>query len=167
MLDRQAVEALVRAHQDSVRGFLRVLGCPPAQVDDLTQETFLALLAARFEDRGPSATRAYLRRVARNLLLKALRREHRRPPTFDLREAEEVWIEFEEADGGERYLAALRACLQRVSERARDVLGLRYRDGLDRRAIAERLGLSEAGVKSVLLRSKAKLRACIERRTET
>jgi RNA polymerase sigma-70 factor (ECF subfamily) len=158
------VEALVRRHQDSVRGFLLFLGCPPSRVDDLVQDAFLSVLSAQFEERSDAATAAYLRKVARNLFLKWLRKERRQPVVVDLEGAETAFEEFEGDDGGDSYVAALRQCLVGMDERAREVLGLRYRSNLRRTAIAGRLGLSESGVKSILVRTRKRLRACVERR---
>jgi len=160
------VEELVRRHQDSVRGFLLFLGCPGSKVDDLVQDAFLAVLSAGFEDRGDGRAGAYLRKVARNLFLKSLRSEQRRPRVLDLDEAEGAWTRFEGNDGGERYLRALRRCLEGLAGRPREVLTLRYRGNLQRGAIARELGLSESGVKSILVRTRQRLRDCIERRLE-
>lgn len=160
------VEELVHRHQDSVRGFLRYLGCPTSQVDDLTQDAFLSFLSARFEDRGEAATAAYLRRIARNLFLKTLRREGRGPQIEDLDGAERAWVHFEDDDGGDSYLDALRRCLGSVEGVARDVIVMRYRSNLRREAIAGRLGLSASGVKSILVRTRRRLRECVERRLE-
>jgi RNA polymerase sigma-70 factor (ECF subfamily) len=161
------VEELVRRHQASVRGFLVYLGCPCALLDDLVQDAFLSVLTSDFERRSDAQTSAYLRSVAKNLLLKALQRERRLPRMADgpeLAAAEAAWVEFEADDGGEGYLAALRQCLLGLEQRAREVLGLRYSAGQRLTAIAERLALTESGVKSILVRSRKRLRACIERR---
>src|SRR5262245_43445502 len=58
--------ALMEAHQAGVWRFLRVLGADVALADDLTQETFLSVYRAGFEDRGEKSTRAYLRTVAKH-----------------------------------------------------------------------------------------------------
>jgi RNA polymerase sigma factor (sigma-70 family) len=158
------VEDLVARHQASVRGFLVYLGCPASQVDDLVQDVFLSVLSAKFEDRGHASTAAFLRTVARNLFLKAMRRDGRRPVLGDPALVEEAWVEFESDDQGQSYVAALRECLRAVRGRAQEVLDLRYHAGLRRAAIADRLGLSEAGVKSILVRTRKMLRGCIERR---
>jgi len=44
------------------------------------------------------------------------------------------------------------------------VLDLRYARRAGRTAIAERIGLKETGVKTLLQRIRARLRACVERR---
>ena len=71
------LEGIVRAHQAELWRYLRFLGCEATLVDDLIQETFLSLLQKPFEDRGPATTAAYLRRVARNHYLMALRKSAR------------------------------------------------------------------------------------------
>ena len=166
-LEGRRIEELVRAHQRSVRGFLAFLGCPAALVDDLVQDVFLSVLSSGFEDRGPRPTAAYLRRVAHHLLLKALRRERRSGALPEAAAAEAAWVEYERDDGGEGYLAALRECLRRMKGRPREVLALRYESSLRRGAIAERLGMAESGVKSVLARARRSLRACVEERLES
>lgn len=160
----ERLEALVLAHQGYVRGYLSVLGCPGRLLDDLSQEVFLSLLRSGFVERGPGQSKAYLRKVARHLLLKTLRRERRLPSEEDLDAAEAAWDGFARDDDGEGYLDALRACLARLEERVRGILHLCYGEEVGRAAIGARVGLSEEGVKSVLARAKRSLRACVERR---
>ena len=149
-----------------MRGYLSYLGCPRHMLDDLTQDVFLAVIAGPFEERSREATAGYLRRVAHHLLLKALSRERQRLPEVDPVAAADAWIDFEGDDGGAGYLAALRECLQRLKGRAREVLRLRYEHAISRNDIAGQLQLSEAGVKSILVRSRRKLRTCVEARLE-
>jgi len=158
------VEALVHRHQGALRSFLRYLGCPPPLLDDLVQETFLSVLSSPFEDRGERSTAAFLRTVARNHFLKAMRRERRQPLVADFAGAEAAWLEFQGDDGGNTYLAALRRCLAILRGRAAEVIRLRYAESLRRAAIAERCGLTESGVKSILVRARRTLRDCVERR---
>ena len=161
------VEQLVRAHQDSVRGFLLFLGCHRSKVDDLVQDAFLSVLSAGFEDRGDERAGAFLRKVARNLFLKSLRDESRRPQVLAAEEAELTWTRFEAEDDGSGYLTALQRCMEGLGARPQEVLALRYRESLRRAAIAERLGMSESGVKSILVRTRARLRDCVERRLDS
>lgn len=162
--ETRRLEGLVRRHQSSVRGFLLFLGCPPSMVDDLVQDAFLAVFDARFEERSEAATGSFLRTVARNLFLKAVRREQLHAAVIESEGAERAWVEFESDDAGDGYLTALRRCLESVQGRAREILGLRYHSDLRRTAIANQLGMSESGVKSVLVRTRKRLRECIERK---
>lgn len=154
----------MRRHQASLRGYLAFLGCPSGLVDDLVQDVFLAALSSGFADYSPRATAVWLRRAAHHLLIKTLERERRAVALSDAASAELAWVEFEGDDGGERYLAALRDCLQRVRGRAREALALRYGEALGRAEIGRRLQLGEEGVKSTLARARQRLRECVEAR---
>src|SRR5215469_17981734 len=117
------VTRLVREHQAGVWRYLRVLGCPASEVDDLTQETFLAVLTKPFQDYNRHATAAYLRQVARNLFISSRRRAL---PVAELDEAEAAWSRWAAKDDGQELLAALRNCLQTLTARARQALDLRF-----------------------------------------
>ena len=158
------IERLVRDHQDAVRTYLAFLGAGGDLVDDLVQETFLSFLGSTFQERDPASTRAYLRTIARNHLLKEFRRIGTRPPMQDLDAAEHAWEEYEADDGGLRFREALQRCLDGLREEAQNVLRLRYGSSVPRTTIAERLGMSEAGVKSIIVRARRRLRECVERR---
>jgi hypothetical protein len=69
--ERLSDAELVRKHQAGVWRYLRFLGCDEARADDLTQETFLAVLKGSFQQRGEAETAAYLRTVARSRFLMA------------------------------------------------------------------------------------------------
>lgn len=157
---------LVRAHQAGVWRYLRLLGAPVQLADDLTQETFLSVLQRPFEDRGPAATGAYLRVVARNLFLKDRRAEARRPPTIELDQLDAAFTRRCGEDGGEEYLSRLSHCLGLLQPRVRQALALHYSERLGREEIGRRLGLGGDGVKSLLRRARATLRECIEREDE-
>lgn len=158
------VVGLVRAHQTEVWRYLRFLGASNELADDLTQETFLQLLRAPFVQRSERETAGWLRTVARNLWV----RSFRRPPFdfADLDAMEAAWTGFAGDDQGEAAVADLRACLGQLTGRARDVVQWHYEERRSRRAIGDRLGIGEDGVKSLLRRTREVLRACIERRRQ-
>lgn len=163
--DRSEFEQLVHEHQTSIWRYLRFLGCSRTEADDLTQDSFVAVAQRSLHRFGLHAARAYLRRVARNAFLK-LRKEQRASPTVDLAAGEAAFDWFLRDDDGSAVLTALRQCLTALTPEARRALTLRYADQIDRRAIARQLGMSEHGVKSLLQRSYARLRVCIDRRLE-
>ncbi|HET6880176.1 MAG TPA: RNA polymerase sigma factor [Pirellulales bacterium] len=154
------VGRLVREHQAGLWRYLRVLGCQADEAEDLTQETFLAVLTKPFQDYNRQATAAYLRQVARNLFIS---RRRRAVSAVELDEAEAAWLRWAVKDDGEDLLAALRSCLQALTERARQALDLRFAQRASRSEIAVATGLSEDGAKNLLQRSKQQLRECIER----
>jgi DNA-directed RNA polymerase specialized sigma24 family protein len=70
-------------------------------------------------------------------------------------------------DAGASYRVALQQCLAGLDARGREVLRLRFGEASPRADMALALDLTEEGVKTLLRRVKAALRACIEqRRTE-
>jgi RNA polymerase sigma-70 factor (ECF subfamily) len=161
------VAGLIKSHQAGVWRYLRMLGCSPTEADDLTQDTFLAVLQRPFNDLGPAATGAYLRKAARNLFLTSKRRNARWATLDELDELEAAWSRWARDDGGQHLLAALEQCLTTLAERARKALELRFREGRSRSEIAAGIGLSEDGAKNLLQRAKQHLRECIERRMRT
>ena len=152
---------LIRAHQAGIWRYLRYLGSDPSLADDLTQDTFLAVLEKPFHQRTDAETSAYLRTVARHKFLRAMEKMRRGPTLDDVELAERVWAETH-ADGGNEYLAALKDCLDHVNGRARTAIEQRYRDGRSRESIAEELGMSAEGVKTLLRRTRQSLRHCVE-----
>jgi RNA polymerase sigma-70 factor (ECF subfamily) len=160
-IDEQDVIRLVQEHQAEVWRYLRFLGATAELADDLTQETFLQLLRAPFDDRGPQARAGWLRTVARNLFVKSFRR-----PPWALAEVDQLeasWQGFAGDDAGATTIAQLRDCLQHLDGRARQAIALHYEERRSRTYIGERLGIGEDGVKSLLRRTRAALRQCIER----
>lgn len=157
------VVSLARRHQAEVWRYLRFLGCDDAQADDVTQETFLAVLKRPPDVRDVPAVRAYLRTVARNAFLTLLRRTSREVE-FDLEVAEQLWAEAHPRDGGDERLAALDDCLAALEGRARQAIDLAYQQSRSRAEIAAALDITEDGVKSLLRRTRDVLRQCVERK---
>jgi RNA polymerase sigma-70 factor (ECF subfamily) len=158
------IDSLVRTHQDGLRRYLRYLGCDDATADDLAQEAFVALLRGPFEERSPAATAAWLRKKARFLHLEHIRWRARRREAPLMEVADEVWATWAGDDDGDRYVEAMRRCLDALAPRARRAVDLRYGEGRGRAEIAALLGLAVNGVKTLIQRARASLRECVERR---
>ena len=158
---------LVREHQAGIWRYLRFIGASTSEAEDLVQETFLALLRANFTYRGPAATTAYLRQVARNQLLQARRREGREVNTVALAAAETVWAEVAAEDGLRDYVSAMRECLQPLRDRSRQVIELHYGHALGRAEIANFMGMKPDGIKTLLRRTRQLLRDCVERKVKS
>ncbi len=166
---------IIRAHQAEVWRYLRYLGAQPEAAEDLCQETFLAWLDSKQEEirsLGHIRLRGWLRGVARNLYLASLRRARRLPvleleSEVGLAAAEEVWLRRAGEDGGELYLAALQHCMARLEDREREALAHRYGENASREGIGKLMGLSDDGVKSLLRRTRARLKHCIQAKVGT
>lgn len=155
---------IVRRFQADVWSYLRVLGCDRASADDLTQEAFITALRARFEHRSDGETAAYLRNAARFVFLKARRAEKNRQEYEKAVRAEKAWERVAGAHGNDSRLDALRACLETLEERERELITARFGQGESGEEIAKRLSLGLSALHTAIHRTKQTLRACIERK---
>lgn len=153
---------LVQNHQAGIWRYLRSLGCDASLAEDLTQDTFLAVLQKPFQDYNAAATAAYLRRVAFNLFISNQRRSGKITAVENIEELDVQFAAMAGDDGGEAAIDALRSCLEHLGERARWALEMRFRDDLPRHTIANALEITEHGAKNLMQRAKQQLRTCIE-----
>lgn len=156
-----AVE-LVQQHQAGLWRYLRAMGCDAASAEDLVQDTFVTVLRTEIEDQGEAAMASYLRTVARNLFISRQRREKRVRTVAEIEEIDSRWSEWAGDSQGDELVDALKDCLQRLSDRARQALQMRFRERRSRIDIASELHLSEHGAKNLMQRAKHQLKDCIE-----
>jgi len=158
---------LMREHQAGVWRFLRALGAEANLADDITQETFLAVYRKPFEQRSRGQTIAYLRIVAKNLFLKARRKAGREVAVAELEHVESEWVELVGEEDGAELARALKECLQQLEDKPKQALDLQYKEGKQRVQIAEAMGMTDDGIKTLLRRTKARLKKCMELRVRT
>src|SRR5438132_1807450 len=127
---------LIETYQVGVWRYLRAMGCEPTLAEDLTQETFLAILQRPFNDVSHAATSAYLRKTALNLLISHERRAGRVRTVENVEQLDEEWMRWIGDDDGEAVLNHLRDCVSRLTERARLALEIRFRGEHSRLEIA-------------------------------
>jgi RNA polymerase sigma-70 factor (ECF subfamily) len=152
---------LIEDHQAGVWRYLRALGCEANLAEDLTQETFLAVLQRPFQDYSSAATAAYLRRTAYNQLVTHHRRSGKVTSVENIEELDQTWTHWAGEDNGEALLEALQDCFSGLGDRAQLALELRFRDRQSRANIAAQLEITEHGAKNLMQRAKQKLRECI------
>jgi len=160
-LDADQLAQLVADHQLSVWRYLRSLGCQSQEAEDLTQDTFLKVWQRPFQEMADVATRSYLRRVAKNLLVDKRRKEGRGLRIQGIESIENFWSE-QDVQKPEELLGLLAECLNGLTDRARLALELRFQDKKSRVEIAEKLEIGEHGAKNLMQRAKQQLRDCIE-----
>ncbi|MGW3494567.1 RNA polymerase sigma factor [Streptomyces sp. NPDC001020] len=158
--DRRAFEELYRRYAPWLTARLRGRCADPGVVDDVVQETFLAVWrgTARYREDGDVA--GWLWRIGARRLVDALRgdgaRGRLRKTLARLRHRHEVSAE-------ERVLAAvehgdLAGALIRLSPELRAVLQATVVDGLTTREAAVLLGIPPGTVKTRALRARKRLR---------
>jgi RNA polymerase sigma-70 factor (ECF subfamily) len=148
---REAFEEIFARHRDALHGFFRRRLNNAAHADDLTQETFLAVLrgAARYEPRA--LVRTYLYGIALKLLYSARRKRDDAPLAVEIASASEpddgLWV---------------RQALARLDAEEREILMLREYEQLSYAEIAELLRIPVNTVRSRLFRSRMALRSYLE-----
>lgn len=137
-----------------------MLGCPPAEADDLTQETMVVLLR---QNTPPTKLRPFLRSTAKNLFLGALRKQRREPVTQAwIDKVDDAWGR--QAEQGSDWLQALAACREHLTPKQRRGLALYYGQERSLADAAREMGLRTNGLKTLLQRARAQLKTCIERK---
>ena len=149
-----------QAHYRSLLGLAALLLDDTASCEDVVQEAFIRVHAARRRVREPDKTLAYLRQTVVNLSRSTLRRRILglrllQKPMPDMASAEEGAYDALERD---QLLQAMRG-LQR---RQREVLVLRYFADMTEAQVADSLGISVGSVKAYGSRGLAALRLSME-----
>jgi RNA polymerase sigma-70 factor, ECF subfamily len=157
------VSELITEHQTGVWRYLRAIGCDQSLADDLTQETFYAVLRRPFTQVNANATSSYLRRVAYHLLVSYRRRQKKMTVTSELDQLDTQWLRWAGADAKGNELAdSLADCFGRLTDRAQLSLKMRFTEGASRESIAKELGITEHGAKNLMQRAKAQLKLCLD-----
>jgi len=161
--DRQAFADLVDRHKDAVVSYVTRLTGDRDRAEDLGQETFLRLFRSAGDYREQGYLRAYLYRIAVNLVRSEERRERR------LRLLAPFLLRDEHAEPVAN-TGLLRRELHREVSAALARLPLRYRvplvlheiEGWSYVDIAEEIGCREGTVKSRVHRGRRQLKAKLE-----
>jgi RNA polymerase sigma-70 factor (ECF subfamily) len=152
-------EALYRAARDDVYAYVATLLRDPAAAEDVTALAFeRAYRRRRTFDRRRGEERAWLFGIARNAALDELRRR-RRVARLVVDPSEDAVTE-DDVEGALRR-TAVRAALDELSGRERELVALKFHGGLSNRELAQVLGVSESNAGTMLHRAIEKLRkAC-------
>lgn len=155
---RKAFEELFARYREPLYGFFRRRLESKERADDLTQETFLAVIRAtsRYEPRA--LVRAYLYGIALKLVAAERRREKRESPPRE-----------DSVDGALDNALWVRAALEKLDDSEREILMLREYEQLSYSEIAALLRLPVNTVRSRLFRARMALKDLLqpaERRPE-
>jgi RNA polymerase sigma-70 factor (ECF subfamily) len=166
-MEQKQFEKLVSFNQANIFRFLRYIGADWHVAEDLTQDVFVCAFNEKNKELSPETlnTGKWLRGVARNLFLNYLRKNNKKTVVFTeeyMQGAEAVWkSEYLENDEGEEVIEALRECVEKLSERNKIAIDLRYEKSLGREEIARKLEMTQNGVKTLLRRLRESLAECI------
>ena len=126
----------------------------PSEAEDIAQDALLRAWRRRSTLRDPSSRNHWLATIVRNEAFRQHARVRPAPTsTLELQEGEEDAQVLATVE-----LADLHAALERLSDRDRRLLEMRYEEDLTQATIARRLGIPEGTVKVRLHRARNKLR---------
>jgi RNA polymerase sigma-70 factor (ECF subfamily) len=166
--DRAAFRALVLGLEGDLRFHLAAMErVSEGLADEVLQATFVSAYEKLAQYRGAGAFRAWLKAIARNHLLRALRDQQRYAAvggdTLEQALVAQGVEDLERMDELERQTRKLRACLERLPQALQALVAGRYVEGLSAKRLAERLTRTEIWVRVTLCRTRSALRRCLER----
>lgn len=160
-------EILVRENADSLTAYLRASVGEPASADDLFQETMLIAWRKVEEYDRARPFGAWLRGIARRLILAHWRQAAREVPVpdervldyLDLRMAQ---VDRQSGDTLEEKIEGIRDCIQRLDPTHREVIEMHYRQHRTCEWIADFLRSTRDAIQKRLQRARAQLARCLE-----
>jgi RNA polymerase sigma-70 factor (ECF subfamily) len=159
VIDESGFEALYRRTAAPLRAYVvRVLGSA-ARADDIVQEAYLRLLRTPPPIDDPGQLRAYLFRIASNLIHDRWREEQRERKSADVR-----WSEPDSVNPDPSLRLDMTRLFEQLRPQQRQLMWLAYVEGADHREIAAALGLRERSVRVLLHRARRKLAALLRER---
>ncbi len=166
--DLAAFEQLVERYQNMVYGLALSIVRSPEDAEEAAQDAFIKLFRARHQFDGLRDLEPWLLRIAGNACRDRLRRRRAAAlPVLDDLDGADLAQQVADNRGGISAAQALqqmvRSELDRLSERARLPLELKYLRGMTNQQIADALGISISNVKVQLARAKDVLQSRLER----
>ena len=170
-------KAWIERHGDALFRYALIHLYDRAQAEDLVQETFLAALKARERYAGRSSERGWLLGILKHKIMDEYRRRGREQPLPESdheidalfldngrwREGPSAWPDPERAFENDRFIAALRECLETLPGRQGEVFVLIELDGLGTEAVCKDLEITSTNLWVMMHRARLQLRQCIER----
>lgn len=161
--DREAFAALFAYYAPRVKGYLRRLGLPDAQAEELAQETLLvAWRRADQFDPALGGASAWIFTIARNLRIDAVRRDRLTPRLELLAEEPDPPPPADRIVESGQHAARLREALARLPSEQAEVIRLSFFDDRPHAEIERALGIPLGTVKSRLRLAMARLRSLLD-----
>jgi RNA polymerase sigma-70 factor (ECF subfamily) len=158
MMDEARFEKLYAETSRGLWSYVCRIGGSTTLADDIAQESFLRILRAPLTAQDEPATKAYLYRIATNLVNDHFRHTKRESWWRMNRNAPDV----SEVAVGASLPSDMSRVFEKLKTQERALLWLAYVEGYDHKEIAEVLGLSSASVRVLLFRARGKLAGLCE-----
>lgn len=150
-------------HQRELRAVIGSMVRDRVACDDIFQEVALVLWRKfdQYDETRPFG--AWARGIAVKKIMQSFDRNRRQPTSLDPSIIESVvdcWDEYAEQDAWEE--SVLRRCIQKLPERSRRLVKLRYEDGLTLQGVADQLSSTLQAAHKALSRIRIGLKRCVE-----
>lgn len=163
--DKRFLELFLQ-HQHEVRAFVASIVRDWHRGEDIAQELAL-ILWNKFDEYDPNRSfGAWARGIASNLILRDYARHRRAMSSLspEAIQAIQAAYDTEIIPTASLEQEALRFCMKRLSDRAQQLVRLRYNEDLGPQALAERAGSTIAAVNRAMNRIRVFLRDCVRER---
>jgi RNA polymerase sigma-70 factor (ECF subfamily) len=155
------VQKLFLRHSGAIKSFILALLRNPSLAEDVLQETFLVVSAKADSFRLGTNFVAWACTIARFKVLEAVRKNAHEPCLLSPEVIEVLAAASPEEDEREQELRHLETCLTELTQRAREIIRLRYFHSLVLEEIGRRLSLTTDSVYVTLSRARKALRLCV------
>lgn len=164
--DLKDFRKIVLEHEFAIRTCIRVMGIRDGYVDDLAQETFI-LAYNKFETFDQSRSlRAWLLGLAKNLVLNERRKNSRRNRLISEKYSILISENYHQNEKTklEKYdLNVLNKCLDKLPEKHRRVVTMRYFKNRNSTEIGTALNKEPSNIRHMLRRILESLKVCVNR----
>jgi RNA polymerase sigma-70 factor (ECF subfamily) len=164
-LDQDTAVRLILSHRGKAIGYISSILGDTHLAEDVFQDVAVLTLRKAASIEGEEAFPGWLFKTARFLALNALRKSRRMPQPLDdsvLDLLDQEWAAGEGEPDNQAALDALHSCLEKLTDRARHLVGLRYGNEMSGQTLAESLGQPLNTVYVALSRIHRALAKCVQ-----
>ena len=163
--DDDGIVQIIKDHKDGLMLYLNSFLLNIHLAEDLTEDTFVKLIARRPRFSGKSTFKTWLYAIGRNVALDFLRK-NAKLPTVSAEEA--MTLIADEADVARQYLCSERKlqvhkALKQLNDEYRQVLVLVYFEDFQNDQVASIMGKSKKQVENLVYRAKLSLKSELEK----
>ena len=156
---------IIKDHKDGLMFYLNSFVQNIHLAEDLTEDTFVKLIARRPRFSGKSTFKTWLYAIGRNVALDFLRK-NAKLPTVSAEEA--MTLIADEADVARQYLCSERKlqvhkALKQLNDEYRQVLVLIYFEDFQNEQVASIMGKSKKQIENLVYRAKLSLKSELEK----
>lgn len=164
-VDHDLVLRMLLAERNRLLGYIATIILDEHLAEDIFQEVSVAAVGKHEQIQSAAHLMGWLRKAARMSALEMRRNRRVHPLVFDtdvLDALEPEW-EKEDSHSSSDEMEILRQCLQKLRGYPRQLIDLRYGEGITGAALAKRVGRKVQTVYVALSRAQRSVAQCVER----